>query len=150
MAHYLFSTKVVTLTLPYIGFSKKKVLHCRVCRRHLLQQNQDDRTSGASCRAFEDRQTDKQTNKHADRGDQYTLRKSEISQSNESRSESGYFAKPLSFNCVINIYCDKSRSNVKGQRSRSKAKGQRPKVKGIVNLVLVHQMKSVQWVEYYR
>ena len=58
MAHYLFCTKVVTLTLPFIRFSKKKVLHCRVCRRHLLQQNQDDRTSGASCRAFEDRQTD--------------------------------------------------------------------------------------------
>ena len=38
MGHYLFCTKVVTLTLPYIGFSKKKVLHCRVSRRHLLQK----------------------------------------------------------------------------------------------------------------
>ena len=38
MAHYLFCTKVVTLTLPLIRFSKKKVLHCRVSRRHLLEK----------------------------------------------------------------------------------------------------------------
>ena len=54
---------------------------------------------------------------------------------NENRSESGYFAKQLSFYCVINLYCDKSRSNVKGQR---------PKVKGVVNLVVIIQINSVQ------
>ena len=65
MAHYLFFTKVVTLTLPFIRFKKKKVLHCRVSRRHLLQNK--IRTIGladATCRAFEDRQTNMQTNKH--------------------------------------------------------------------------------------
>ena len=40
---------------------------------------------------------------------------------NESRSESGYFAKALSFYCVIDLDCNKSRS----------------KVKGIVNLVVI-------------
>ena len=89
-------------------------------------------TIGQSVWSVHRETTDKQTN----RGDQYTLRKSEISQSNESRSESGYFAKPLSFNCMINLYCDKSRSNVKGQR---------PKVKGIVNLVVIIQINSVQY-----
>ena len=77
--HYLIFTKVVTLTLPFVRLSKKKVLHCRVSRRHLLQKKSGRSESGAACRAFEDGQTDKQTDRHThrhtDRGDQYTLRK---------------------------------------------------------------------------
>ena len=65
--HYLIFTKVVTLTLPFVRLSKKKVLHCRVSRRHLLQKNQDDRTIRVACRAFEDGQTDKQTDRQTNR-----------------------------------------------------------------------------------
>ena len=85
VAHYLFFTKVVTLTLPFIRFSKKKFCIVACLEDIFCKKNQDDRTSGAACRAFEDGQTNRQT----DRGDQYTFRKSKISKSNESRSESG-------------------------------------------------------------
>ena len=90
MAHYLIFTKVVTLTLPFIRFSKKKILHCRVVQKTSFVKK--IRTIGQAVwpvERFEDRQTYKQTNTQTDRGDQYTLRKSEISQSNESRSKSG-------------------------------------------------------------
>ena len=46
---------------------------------HRLSENQDNRTSIAACTSCKDRQTYKQTA----RGDQYTLRKSNISKSNE-------------------------------------------------------------------
>ena len=75
MAHYLIFTKVVTLTLPLIRFSKKKL--------PIVLGPEDDRTSGVVCTSRSDGQTDRQTDRQADRGDQYTLRKSEISQSNK-------------------------------------------------------------------
>ena len=62
---------------------KKKIVHRPWSRRHLLSKYQDDRTSGAACTSRKDGQTDKQTDRQTDRGDQYTLRKSEISQSNK-------------------------------------------------------------------
>ena len=143
MAHYVILTKVVTLTLIFIRFLPKKKCQGPWNWVHELSNFQKDRTSRVACTSCNYGQTNRQTDKQTDRqtavtnilcknlrfckvtnrGDQYTLRKSEISQSNESRSESGYFAKPLSFNCVINIYCDKSRSNVKGQRSKAKGQG---------------------------
>ena len=85
--HYLIFTKVVTLTLPFVRLSKKKVLHCRVSRKI--------RTIGQSVWPVEplktdkqtnrqaDRQTDKQTDRQTNRGDQYTFRKSKISKSNK-------------------------------------------------------------------
>ena len=49
-------------------------------------------------------QSNKQTNIQTDRGDQYTLRKSEISQSNERALEaSAYFAKILFFEIALLI-----------------------------------------------
>ena len=57
------------------------------------------RTIGQAMRPVERLKTDKQTNK----------------QTNESRSESGYFAKALTFYCVIDLDCNKSSSKVKGQ-----------------------------------
>ena len=117
------------------------------CPWSLVQKTSSIKISGWSdqrCDLYiakrqKNRQTDKQTNRQRWQDRQTKplrprwpiyFRKSKISKSkswrwwrNESRSESGYFAKPLSFNCVIDIDCDKSMSNVKGQRS--KAKGQR-------------------------
>ena len=130
MAHYVIFTKVVTLTLPFIRFSKKKVLHCRVSRSTSAAKK--IRTIGQvvwPVEPSEDGQTDKQdkqTDRQTDRQTAVTnilCKNRRFCKSNESRSESGYFAKPLSFNCVINIYCDKSRSNVKGQRSKAKGQG---------------------------
>ena len=124
------------LDLPFIRFSKKKIVQGPWSRRHILSKK-SGRSDNRCGLYIAKRQTYRQTDKQTNRGDQYTLRKSEISQSNkrhwpiyfaktlrvsqsnENRSESGYFAKPLSFYCVINLYCDKSRSNVKGQRSRA-------------------------------
>ena len=66
MTHYVFIyifTKVVTLTLPFIRLSKKKFCIVACPEDIFCKKNQDDRTSSAACRAFEDRQT----NKHADR-----------------------------------------------------------------------------------
>ena len=63
--HYLIFTKVVTLTLPFVRLSKKKVLHCRVSRRHLLQQK--SRTIGQAVRPVEPLKTDKQTNRQTRR-----------------------------------------------------------------------------------
>ena len=119
--HYLIFTKVVTLTLPFVRLSKKKVLHCRVSRRHLLQKNQDDRTSGAACRAFEDRQTNRQTDKQTqtdrqtDRGDQYTFRKSKISKIMKAAQRAGLlFETTTFFYSAIDIDCNMSRWKVKG------------------------------------
>ena len=63
--HYLIFTKVVTLTLPFVRLSKKKVLHCRVSRRHLLQKK--SRTIGQAVRPVEPLKTDKQTNRQTRR-----------------------------------------------------------------------------------
>ena len=64
-------------------------------RIHHMSKNQDDRSSGVACTSRTDGQTDKQTNRQTDkqtdrqtdrqtnRGDQYTLQKSTILQSNE-------------------------------------------------------------------
>ena len=59
MAHYVIFTKVMTLTLNFI------------------------RCSGVACTSRTDGQTCKQTNRQTDRGDQYTLQKSTILQSNK-------------------------------------------------------------------
>ena len=55
-----------------------------------MSKNQDDRSSGVACTSRTDgqtnrqtrRQTDRQTDRQTNRGDQYTLQKSTILQSN--------------------------------------------------------------------
>ena len=76
MAHYLIFTKVVTLTLPFIRFSKNK-LPVVLGPEDIICQN--IRTIGPAVWSVHREKTDRQT----DRGDQYTLRKSKISQSNK-------------------------------------------------------------------
>ena len=75
MAHYLIFTKVVTLTLPFIRFLKKK-MPIVLGPEDIICQN--FRTIGTAVWSVHREKTERQT----DRGDQYTLRKSEISQSN--------------------------------------------------------------------
>ena len=89
MANYLFCTKVVTLTLLISDFQKKKFCIVACLDDIFWKKNQDDRTIRATCRAFEDRQTNRQTN--------------------ESRSESGYFAKcwkiaPLTLSVICQVH----------------------------------------------
>ena len=102
MAHYVIFTKVVTLTLIFIRFSPKKLpgsleLNTSAvnfqkdrtdwCGLYIVQLRTDKQTDKQT-----DRQTDKPTNilcknlrfcKVTNRGDQYTLQKSTILQSNE-------------------------------------------------------------------
>ena len=92
------------------------------------------RTIGLAVRPVEPLKTDKQTNRHTNRGDQYTFRKSKISKSNESRSESGNtFRKRYVFYSAIDLDCNMSRS----------------KVKGIVYLVVIIQRNSVQCGDFH-
>ena len=66
-----------------------------------MSKNQDDRSSGVACTSRTDGQ--KQTDRHADRqtdsqtnrGDQYTLQKSTILQSNKQTWALQYLALPL-------------------------------------------------------
>ena len=93
MAHYVIFTKVVTLTLIFIRFSPKKIarvlgteyMSCQIFRKI-------DRTSRVACTSCNYGQTDRQTDNRqtnilcknqTNRGDQYTLQKSTILQSNE-------------------------------------------------------------------
>ena len=87
------------LDLALCRIFKKKIAHSPWYRIHHLSKFQDDRTSGVVCTSRNDRQTDRQTNKQTavtnilcenrrfrtvtNRGDQYTLQKSTILQSNE-------------------------------------------------------------------
>ena len=104
MAHYVIFTKVVTLTLTFIRFQKKKI--CVVLEPEYIIC-QKIRTINPVVwpvdRELTDRQTNKQTDRQTDRqtavtnilcknlrfckvtnrGDQYTLQKSTILQSNE-------------------------------------------------------------------
>ena len=79
MAHYLILPKMVTLTLPFT--LKKTSALCIVLCLDIFCQN--IRTIGPSVWPVEPLKTDKQTARQTDRGDQYTLRKSKISQSNK-------------------------------------------------------------------
>ena len=85
------------LDLAFYPIFKKK--SSALSRVQKTSSGKKIRTIGQAVRPVERSKTDKQTNNkqtnRQNRGDQYTLRKSEISQSNESRSESGYFAKSL-------------------------------------------------------
>ena len=84
MAHYVNFTKVMTLTLNFIRFQKKKIwkvldpdyISCKKIR-----------TIGPVVwpvhREPTDKQANRQTDRQTDRGDQYTLQKSTILQSNE-------------------------------------------------------------------
>ena len=69
-------------------------------RIHHMSKNQDDRSSGMACTARTDgqtnKQTDRQTDRQTNRGDQYTLQKSTILQSNKPRWPI-YFAKIYDF-----------------------------------------------------
>ena len=58
---------MVTLTLPFIRYSKKNF--CKVPGPGYIdcQINQDDRTSGVVCTSRKDRQTKKRANKHRNR-----------------------------------------------------------------------------------
>ena len=79
------------LDLAFYPIFKKKVLHCHVSRRHLLSKNQDDRTIRAAFTAFEDGQTDKQTDRP--RWPIY-FRKSKSSKSNNNNiytTKQGYY-----------------------------------------------------------
>ena len=93
MAHYVIFTKVVTLTLTFIRFQKKLIFGSFLNQIHHIQKIRIDRSSGVACTSRTDGQTDKQTNRQTDkqtdrqtnRGDQYTLQKSTILQSNKPR-----------------------------------------------------------------
>ena len=63
----------------------KKLCHGTQSRVHLLSKFQKDWTSPVACRAFKDGQTYKQSDRQTDRGDQYTLQKSTILQSNKKK-----------------------------------------------------------------
>ena len=100
MAHYVIFTKVVTL-LTFIRFQKKKIWTCT--RIHHQKSGRSDQWCGLYDREQTDKQTNKQTDRQTDRqttvtnilcknlrfckvtnrGDQYTLQKSTILQSNE-------------------------------------------------------------------
>ena len=86
MAHYVIFTKVVTLTLTFIRFQKKKI--CVVLEPEYIIC-QKIRTIGPVVwpvhRELTDRQTNRQTDRQTNRGDQYTLQKSTILQSNKPR-----------------------------------------------------------------
>ena len=101
------------LDLAFYPIFKKK--SSALSRVQMTSSAKKIRTIGQAVRPVEPLKTDKQTNRHTNRGDQYTFRKSKISKSNESRSESGYFAKALTFYWVIDLDCNKSNSKVKGQ-----------------------------------
>ena len=79
MAIIWFSQKWWPWPCPSSDCQKKKFCIVACPEDIFCKRNQDDRRSGAACRAFEDGQTDKQTDRHThrhtDRGDQYTLRK---------------------------------------------------------------------------
>ena len=112
MAHYVKFTKVVTLTLTLIRFWPRNF--ARVLRVESICC-QNFRKIGPVLWPVERSRTDKHTNNQTDRqtvvtnilcknlrfckvtnrGDQYTLQKSTILQSNEKRSESADFAKSL-------------------------------------------------------
>ena len=86
MAHYVIFTKVVTLTLTFIRFQKKicwvvlepEYIICQKIRMIAPVVWPVDRE-------MTDRQTDKQTDRQTNRGDQYTLQKSTILQSNKQQ-----------------------------------------------------------------
>ena len=98
MAYYVIFTKAVTLTLTvYPIFQKFKMpgsyeLHTSAAKE---SERSDQYCDLYTLLRRTNKQTDKQTDRQTNRGDQYTLQKSTILQSNESRSESGYFAKSL-------------------------------------------------------
>ena len=75
MAHNLIFTKVVTLTLPFIRFSKIKLSIVLGLEDIFCQKI---RTIGQAVRPVHREKTDRQTDRQTDRGDQYTLRKSKI------------------------------------------------------------------------
>ena len=79
------------LDLDFYPISKKINLGRFWTRIHHMSKNQDDRSSGVACTSRTDgqtdrqtrRQTDRQTDRQTNRGDQYTLQKSTILQSNK-------------------------------------------------------------------
>ena len=84
MAHYVIFTKVVTLTLIFIRFSPKNFARV-LGTEYISCQNfrKIEPVVWPVHRAITDRQTNRQTDRQTHRGDQYTLQKSTILQSNE-------------------------------------------------------------------
>ena len=84
MAHYVIFTKVVTLTLIFIRFSPKKFARV-LGTEYISCQNfrKIEPVVWPVHRAITDRQTNRQTDRQTHRGDQYTLQKSTILQSNQ-------------------------------------------------------------------
>ena len=86
MAHYVIFTKVVTLTLIFIRFSPKNLARV-LGTEYISCQNfrKIEPVVWPVHRSITDRQTqtDRQTDRQTNRGDQYTLQKSTILQSNE-------------------------------------------------------------------
>ena len=86
MAYYVIFTKAVTLTLTVILFSKN--LKCQGPMNCIHQLPKESERSDQYCDLYTllrrtNKQTDKQTDRQTNRGDQYTLQKSTILQSNE-------------------------------------------------------------------
>ena len=98
MADYVIFTKVVTLTLIFIRFSPKNLpgsLELSTSAVKISERlNQWCGLYIVQLRT--DRQTNKQTDRQTNRGDQYTLQKSTILQSNKPRWPI-YFAKIYDF-----------------------------------------------------
>ena len=131
MAIIWFSQKWWPWPCPSSDCQKKKFCIVACPEDIFCKRKQDDRTSGAACRAFEDRQTnttDKQTDTHTDRGDQYTLRK--VFRKVIRGAIIGYFSYYIDFNWPwpltltfdldldLHLYCKKKRNVVTSREAK--------------------------------
>ena len=117
--HYLIFTKVVTLTLPFVRLSKKKVLHCRVS-----EDRKKIRTIGQAVRPVEPLKTDRQnrqTDRQTDRQDRQTAVTNILFENRRFRKvmkaaqRAGLlFETTTFFYSAIDIDCNMSRWKVKG------------------------------------
>ena len=72
-----------------------------------------------------------------------------VNKQNENRSESGNTLRKCKFKCEDDDVMSNRFFQTASLTLTCQGQGQRSKVKDTVHLVLMHQMKSVQWVEYY-